>query len=1072
MNFTRVLFAVVAAAGLGVFVHAAADSEKVAAEELARVRNLAKAYYENPTQKQEAVAEFAKAVKLAPESLIDRLNYGLALLRAGDTDNGLKQLRAVQEKDPSIPHTWFNLGIEYKKLGNFEEATEQLEQMARLVPEEPVTQYNLGVLYKRAGREEAAIKKFQIAAQLDPSLAAPHFQLFNSYRTSGRKEEAERELELFKQIKEDQKGDVIGEDMNWCFFSEVYEVIEPREAGATPEPVQLSVTPLEGEVEPKSAGMTVLDVNQDGKPDLVVWSENGIRLYADGVKPREDSGLEVAGAVTSAAPGDFDNDGTADLAVTTAAGTVLFRNEAGRFVKTNVEFPRRRFEKAVWLDYDHDNDIDLFLLGAKPALMRNEGAAGFAERTEDFPFANAHAIDAVAFRVEPDTKMYDLVVSHADGSGAWYVDRLAGKYTVRSLFEMPAGARGLRAVDFDNDSRFDVAFSAGGESKILRNLGGKLSPVTVPARGAPVFADLDNRGYEDMIAGGVVYRNLGEGNFTGGDSPPALREANGARGGAAADFNGDQKVDLVLIGDDGVVRLFENQSGATNRWLRVALTGRKAPKLAPGSEVEVKRGLRYQKKEYRGFPLLFGLGQSTQVDTVRITWSNGLIQNTTEQPSNQAVTYEEEERLSGSCPMIWTWNGRGFEFISDVLGVGPLGVRIGENEFFPADHDEYVQLPEGSLAQQDGQFEVRMTQELAEVVYMDEVKLLAVDHPKEIEVFTNEQFSVPPPEFKLWGVSERVHPRRAVDAKGQEVRARLAAKDGLYVDGFERAERRGVARMHALELDFGHGPAPANDAVLVLSGWVDWADGSTYLGNSQENPHGLVIPYLQVKNSLGEWETVVDQMGIPAGLPKTVVVDLQGKFLSDSRQVRIVTNMCLFWDEIFLALNATEPEARVTVLRSEQADVRFRGFSRIKVDPAGVQPQSFFYDRPEPAAMWNQTPGMYTRYGDVTGLLAAADDRFVVYGAGDEVRLRFDSTALPPLENGWMRTFVLGVDGWEKDQDPNTITSQSVEPLPFHGMSRYPYPADESHPDPEYTAEYNTRPARQLLKPLARAAKP
>jgi len=282
MKMTRVLFALVAAAGLGLMVHAAADSDKVAAEKLAKVRNLAKAFYENPNTKKEAAAEFKKALDLAPDSARERLNYGLALLRAGDTENGLKELVAVQKQDPSIPHSWFNLGIEYKKLGEFEKAIEQLEKMAALVPEEPVTQYNLGVLYKRADRTEAAIKKFQIAAQLDPSLAAPHFQLFNSYRTTGKKELAQRELGVFKVVKARQKDAVVGEDMNWSFYSEVHEVFEALPAGTAPEAVAFGQLALAGEVDPKTAGMAVLDANVDGKPDLVVWSADGARLCGSG----------------------------------------------------------------------------------------------------------------------------------------------------------------------------------------------------------------------------------------------------------------------------------------------------------------------------------------------------------------------------------------------------------------------------------------------------------------------------------------------------------------------------------------------------------------------------------------------------------------------------------------------------------------------------------------------------------------------------------------------------------------------------------------------------------------------
>ena len=190
MRSGRGWLASLAPLGLGLLLLAAADSSKVEVEKLAHTRNLGKAYFENPTNKKQAVEELRKALDLAPNSARDRLNYALALLGAGQTKEGVAELERVQKQDASIPHTWFNLGIEYKRLGDFERATRQFEQIVKLVPDEPVSHYNLGVLYKMTDRVEDAIKKFELTAQLNPNLAAPHFQLFNIYRQRGDKDKA------------------------------------------------------------------------------------------------------------------------------------------------------------------------------------------------------------------------------------------------------------------------------------------------------------------------------------------------------------------------------------------------------------------------------------------------------------------------------------------------------------------------------------------------------------------------------------------------------------------------------------------------------------------------------------------------------------------------------------------------------------------------------------------------------------------------------------------------------------------------------------------------------------------
>jgi hypothetical protein len=293
-------------------------------------------------------------------------------------------------------------------------------------------------------------------------------------------------------------------------------------------------------------------------------------------------------------------------------------------------------------------------------------------------------------------------------------------------------------------------------------------------------------------------------------------------------------------------------------------------------------------------------------------------------------------------------------------------------------------------------------------------------------------------------------------------------RDGVYPTGFRR-DAAGVAALHTLDLDFGDA-APDGHAILVLSGWVDWADGSTFLATAQAAPGGLVMPQLQVKDARGEWRTVIDDMGMPSGKPKTIVVDLDGKWLSAAREVRIVTSVCVYWDQIFLATTPEPPPVRLTELAPTRAVLGFRGFSRPVIHPQRLQPEQFDYQDWMPTTMWNPTPGLYTRYGDVTPLLAAADDELAILGSGDEVRLRFDARALPPIAPGWRRDFLLLVDGWAKDADANTAFSQSVEPLPFHAMSGYPYRPDERFPDDaahqEYRRIFNTRPALRLLEDL------
>ncbi|MBL8227176.1 MAG: VCBS repeat-containing protein [Bryobacterales bacterium] len=1024
-------------------------------------RNLGKAFYENPTTQIPAVEEFKKAFDLAPDSARERLNYGLALLRAGKTTEGMEELKRVQAQDPSLPHTWFNLGVQYKKAGEAELAIAQMEHMAKLVPDDAVVHYNLGALYKLVGRGADAIAQFVKASELGPHLAAPHFQLFNSYRVAGNRDEAQKRLARFQELKKAQEVSGISEDMEWSDYSEVYDPIDPSLSSGDvtdPAPVRFNPRTLQGTVG-EGAGALALDFDADSRPDLLAWSASGGLLYRSAATFVP---LDVLKPGRSFAAGDIDNDGFPELCMLTDKSAELIRNRKGAFEPAAKTLAAGRFVKALWVDYDHDYDLDLVLIGAKPVVLRNQGEAGMVEQANAIPFVSGTPADAVVLRVIADSKANDIVVTYRDRASVIYRDRLAGRYDVIPLAALPQGAGKLQVADWNHDGQFDLAYIAGGALGLLANRRWTWVPQATPAVPQYAFAieDVSNHGVSEIIAGDAIYPLTG-----------APRKAAGLKGGGAmvaADFNADGRVDLAVI--DKSLEVFENATQTRNRWFVAKLSGIKNRKLAEGSEVEVRSGKRYQKKIYAGYPLTFGLRGYEQLDMVRITWPNGLIQNEAKQPVGRMVDYKEAQRLSGSCPMIFTWNGRGFEFVTDVLGVAPLGASSGDGSYFATDHDEYVSIPGGMLRARDGFYDLRITEELSEVTYLDQLKLIAVDHPAKTEIYSNDKWKAPPfPGFRLFGTERRIYPERARDGLGHDVRAALLSRDKVYADRFAR-RMDNTAQAHALEIDFGK-DAPNQGAFLVLNGWVDWADGSTFLKQAQEPGRALQPPYLQVRDPQGNWRTVIDDMGIPSGKTKTIAVDLSGRFLSSSREVRIVSNLCVFWDEVFLGVEEHKPDYRLIEMPLRIADLRFHGFSKAVIHPERKQPEHFHYSPASLTSAWNPTPGFYTRFGDVKTLLATPDDRFVIMGSGDEIELRFEA-GRTDLPDGWTRDFLLLVDGWAKDSDPNTAYSQTVEPLPFHAMSRYPYPTKERYPDSaehrRYREEYNTRPALRLLRSLAR----
>jgi hypothetical protein len=366
-----------------------------------------------------------------------------------------------------------------------------------------------------------------------------------------------------------------------------------------------------------------------------------------------------------------------------------------------------------------------------------------------------------------------------------------------------------------------------------------------------------------------------------------------------------------------------------------------------------------------------------------------------------------------------------------------------------------VRIPRGLLKARNGRYELRVTNELEEALFVDRLQLIAVTHPTDVEVYPNEGLNFPPPQFKLYTTHGARPPLAAVDDHGNDVLPRISRIDREYPDDFRLHKIRGFADEHTLTLTL-----PAGDRTrLLLTGWTDYAWSSDNLAASQSGK-SLSLPALQVKDKQGQWKTVIENIGIPVGRPQTVIADLTGKFLSDSREVRIVTNMRIYWDQVLVDTSANDAPVRLTKLDPTVANLRWRGFSR-EYSADGRQPLGYDYNDISFTSPWKVMTGRYTREGDVRELLAASDDMFVISRPGDELSLSFAADQLPPLPRGWTRTFLLYADGFSKEMDINSASPDQIGPLPFHGMSKYPYTWPEHYPltraRQRYLDTYNTR---------------
>jgi tetratricopeptide (TPR) repeat protein len=775
----------------------------------------------------------------------------------------------------------------------------------------------------------------------------------------------------------------------------------------------------------------------DGKPylvrsaasdlELVVARGADVVLYTTGADGAWASTPEEVhtfdGAVRALATGDVDHDGDLDVVAIGAFGAAVLRHDGagagGAFTAVPFDGARTDLEWLVLEDFDTDQDVDVLAGGPGGAhLFDNERGGAWRDVALRVPEALRRTNSApLVFDVDGDA-LPDLV-----GRTAWF------KSAFGEVFAAREGTANTNAIVAD-----------------------------VGASGVPDLVEPADEGLFAARVGGGERVRLVEGRVAG------VHES---------DVDRDGLVEFV-VWNGGDVRVFERRASDPSRSLSLALEGVKDNARGVGAIVELRAGDLYRRVYWRGEPLAIGLGAHTLADVVRVTWPNGVVQSHVDVPTGRAFVIEQAEGLVGSCPFLYTWNGETFEFISDVIGITPLGLPIAPGVFVPPDHDEYVLVRGEQLVPKDGELVIQLTEELREVTYFDAVHLEAVDHPIGSEVFPNERFTFPPfPEAKVHTVTRSHAALRASGSDGRDWTAELAAVDMAVAIPFTafRGQFPGLATPHWLELAFDPSEtATMADPRLVMTGWLYWTDASVNMASARHPAYEFVPPIIEVPDGAGGWRAIGPPVGFPAGKTKTMVIDLAGHLDPADPRVRVSSTLRLYWDEIRLAVcDGAAPIAR-HVVSPKSARLWERGFSEPVLLAGDARLEWFEWDRLASAPRWNQHPGDYTRLGDVKEMLLAVDDRFVVMGAGDALTVAFDASLLPPLAPGMRRDWLVFLDGWAKDRDPNTNAALFVEPHPFHAMTTFPPQPGEAPMDPERTArdakEWHTRPARRLITPL------
>jgi tetratricopeptide (TPR) repeat protein len=835
-----------------------------------------------------------------------------------------------------------------------------------------------------------------------------------------------------------------------------------------------------------SSWIGTIAVGPELTPVLAASGADGVHLVTGSTWPRRDKDRR-SGAASS--PGrnavlatDLNYDFLIDLVISGPAGIELLRQQPGgtfTSVSAQSKLPSAVLNtpaSGLWCaDVDTDGDLDIVeaLAEEAPRVLRNNGDGTFAVEQ---PFTGITQVRGFVWADLDGDGVPDAALLDATGTTRVYVNARGGTFSERPLPASFPKAVAVNAAEITGDAMFDllaltssgavVSASWSGDqsqwtTRDLARMSSAPPGLTAGASGLLV-ADLDNNGADDIIVAGptashVLLRQGEESKALAAPLPMDVR--------MVSDVDGDGRMDLVGLQPDGHAAVARSTGDRRYHWQSIrtraatATGDQRINSFGIGGEVEVRTGLHLQKGLITGPVTHIGLGDASSSEVVRITWPNGALQSEFNVGGDQAIA--ANQRLKGSCPWLFAWDGTAMNFVTDVLWRSPLGLRINaQTTANVVMTEDWVRIRGDQLQPRDGFYDLRITAELWETHFFDLASLLVVDHPADTEVFVDERFAVPPPTNTVT-VTGRVQAlESARDDEGRNVSLEVRERDGRYLDFAGRGPYQGVTRDHFVELELPDSAPRSGPLWLVAQGWIHPTDSSINVALGQGThalPRGLA---LEVADSSGRFRTVRPNLGFPSGKNKTILIDLQGLFAaSGPRRARLSTNMEIFWDRLGWALGRPDVQVSPRRMVPETAELRYRGYSRTGQQDRS-SPELPTYALEGTAPRWRDLEGYYTRLGDVRELLLNVDDRYVIMNAGDELALRFP--AAPPAA-GAIRDFVMVTDGWEKDGDFNTTFSGTVLPLPTHTNPRYDNAPRTLEDDPVYQrhrddfVKYHTR---------------
>ena len=435
-------------------------------------------------------------------------------------------------------------------------------------------------------------------------------------------------------------------------------------------------------------GAATGDFNNDGCVDLYVTNLERSQLFRNGcdgtfTDVSTESGADSRGWSVSAAFVDYDRDGWLDLFV---GNYVYYSVEADKPclhpIGSLVDYCPPSVYRAQAARLYHNNRNGTFTDVTGTAGMARESGPALGVATADF---NGDG-------------WVDIYVANDGEPNRLWINKHDGTFTNTALLAGAAlgadgeakGSMGVDAADFDHDGDEDLFITelareghdlyvndgTGVFEERAASAGIRLPSLLYTGFGT-AWLDFDNDGWLDILTvnGAVrhaaealtrketfslqqpkqLFRNLGNGQFADvtGQAGAALGSSEVSRGAAFGDVDNDGDTDVVVANDSGPVRLLINNVGNNKHWVGVRVVGRHPRGDTIGARVGVMRAnapTLWRRARVDGSyasandpRVLFGLGDTSKIDEVRVEWPDGTAEEWTNVPVDRYTTLKAGE---------------------------------------------------------------------------------------------------------------------------------------------------------------------------------------------------------------------------------------------------------------------------------------------------------------------------------------------------------------------------------------------------------------------------------------------